>query len=90
MAKKKKSRVPMEEEEEEQVETPSESYATQNSLYEVRRVSFMLWMICGLTHHFISTFFCPKNGVEWRFRASLFTAYGGCSCLMMCSFCLCC
>ncbi|XP_023538810.1 chaperone protein dnaJ 6-like [Cucurbita pepo subsp. pepo] len=35
MAKKKKSRVPMEEEEEEQVETPSESYATQNSLYEV-------------------------------------------------------
>ncbi|XP_023527112.1 chaperone protein dnaJ 6-like [Cucurbita pepo subsp. pepo] len=35
MAKKKKSRVPMEEDEEEQVETPSQSSTNQNSLYEV-------------------------------------------------------
>ncbi|XP_038903545.1 chaperone protein dnaJ 6-like [Benincasa hispida] len=35
MAKKKKSRVPMEEEEEEQVETPTQSPTNQNSLYEV-------------------------------------------------------
>lgn len=35
MAKKKKSRVPIEEEEEEQVETPTQSPTNQNSLYEV-------------------------------------------------------
>lgn len=68
MGKKKKSRVPIQEEEEEQVETPTQSSTNPNSLYQVWFVSlcyscsgnFCCLYICCSISHFISWFFCPK------------------------------